>query len=104
MPYMPPKPPIKKAAGAKAPVKKTVQSMRQASTLPKASAYPPKSAKGSGTGTPTRATATTAPRRPRDVGTPYVAERKSPRGSADTTRYGRAVGTEYVKKRLPKTK
>ena len=91
--------PIKGGGGAKAPVKKTVQSMREA--------VKKTPVKTLGSGTATRASATTAPRRPRDVATPYLAERKSPRGGADTTRYGRAVGTEYLKsakKRLPKTK
>jgi hypothetical protein len=88
--------PVKGGGGAKAPVKKTLQSMREA-----AKKMPVKT---SGSGTPTRATATTAPRRPRDVGTPYVAERKSPRGSADTTRYGRATGTPYKPKSKPVSK
>ena len=55
-------------------------------------------AKDSGTGTPTRASTTTAPRRPRDVGTPYVPKPKNPRGKVDATRYGRKVGTPYVPK------
>ena len=97
--------PIKGGGGAKAPVKKTVQSMREAVKKTPVKKTPAKTS-GSGTGTPTRASSTTAPRRPRDVGTPYVPKPKNPRGKVDATRYGRAVGTEYVgsaKKRLPKT-
>ena len=93
--------PVKGGGGAKAPVKKTVQRMREAVKKT------PAKTSGSGTGTPTRASSTTAPRRPRDVGTPYVAKPKNPRGKVDATRYGRAVGTEYLgsaKKRLPNTK
>lgn len=77
--------------GAKPPVKKTVQSMRE--TVKTAKKTP---AKTSGSGTPTRASATTAPRRPRDVGTPYVAKPKNPRGKVDATRYGRKVGSKIT--------
>ena len=100
----PPRPPRRTGpsadakAGAKPPKPKPVQSLIR-------KVQKPKYATGSGTGTPTRASATTAPRRPRDVGTPYVPKKKNPRGKVDATRYGRAVGTKYVpKSKLPKTK
>lgn len=87
--------------GVKPTPKKTVQSMKDA-----AKNLAPKKAniRATGSGTPTRASATTAPRRPRDVGTPYVPKPKNPRGNVNATRYGRAVGTSYVPKpkQMPK--
>ena len=77
--------------GAKPTPKKTVQSMREAAKTAKKTP-----AKTSGTGTPTRASTTTAPRRPRDVGTAYVAKPKNPRGKVDATRYGRKVGSKIT--------
>ena len=79
--------------GAKPAAKKTVQSMREAAKTTKKT---PAKTSGSGTGTPTRASATTAPRRPRDVGTPYVPKPKNPRGKVDATRYPRKVGSRIT--------
>jgi hypothetical protein len=101
--------PTSGGGGAKPTPKKTVQSMREAAkTIKKTSAKSSgilKGANRSGSGTPTRASATTATSYCRDVGTPYVAKPKNPRGNVDATRYGRKVGTPYVPKpkQMPKT-
>lgn len=108
-PPIPPKPP--KPVGPQkdskpTPKPKTVQSMREAAkNLPTKPSGIIKGANRTGSGTPTRASSTTAPRRPRDVGTAYVAKPTNPRGNVDATRYGRAVATPYKTKsgkKLPK--
>lgn len=85
--------PTSGGGGAKPSPKKTVQSMREA-----AKNMSPKKAiiRATGSGTPTRASSTTAPRRPRDVGTAYVPKPKNPRGKVDATRYGRKVGSKIT--------
>jgi hypothetical protein len=101
LPPKPPKPTGPRKDNGPTPKPKTVQSMREA-----AKNLAPKKAiiRATGSGTPTRASATTAPRRPRDVGTAYIAKPKNPRGNVDATRYGRAVGTSYrpKAKQMPK--
>ena len=79
--------------GTKPTPKKTVQSMREAA---KNLASKKAITRTTGSGTPTRASSTTAPRRPRDVGTPYVPKPKNPRGKVDATRYPRKVGSRIT--------
>ena len=79
--------------GAKPAPKKTVQSMKDTA---KNLASKKANIRATGSGTPTRASSTTAPRRPRDVGTAYVAKPKNPRGNVNATRYGRKVGSKIT--------
>ena len=85
--------PTSDGGGAKPSPKKTVLGLAQAAKTAKKT---PAKTSGSGTGTPTRASSTTAPRRPRDVGTPYVPKPKNPRGKVDATRYPRKVGSRIT--------
>lgn len=85
--------PTSGGGGAKPSPKKTVLGLAQAAKTAKKT---PAKTSGSGTGTPTRASSTTAPRRPRDVGTPYVPKPKNPRGKVDATRYPRKVGSRIT--------